>query len=339
MKLSDAPGTPPRGRSPLWTLTEATLRGGARPRLERISLEIPVGRTAILGHSGAGKTSLLNLLVGFERPSAGRVEVHRPATDRLPLFWVPENDGLWPHLTASEHLRAVSPDPRHGDQLLSAFDLEALSQVRPERMSRGERSRLAVARALGSGAAVLVMDEPLAHVDPARIGRYWDVLRSHCAAHQVSLVFATHTPEATLAEADYVVCLHDGRVLFTGSVQELYQNPPSAALAAFLGPANWYEPGEAGGWLDDPQPGRRCYRPEQIRVLPDAAGRHVVSSTRFCGSYEIVDMSDTAAGAATRLYHRPAREQLRPGDRVCVRVADSSQDDLAPTERRPQPTA
>jgi ABC-type sulfate/molybdate transport systems ATPase subunit len=191
-------------------------------------------------------------------------------------------------------------------------------------MSRGERSRLAVARALASEAAVLVMDEPLAHVDPARLGRYWDVLRTHCASRGVSLVFATHAPDVALAEADHVVCLHDGRVTHAGSIATLYHDPPSAEVAAFLGPANWFESHEAAAWLDNARPGRRCYRPEQIRIRPRPEGRLVVHAARFCGSYEMVDVTDSAGDAASRLYHRPAGSRLSPGDRVAIEVIDGS---------------
>ncbi|HUG89483.1 MAG TPA: ATP-binding cassette domain-containing protein [Planctomycetaceae bacterium] len=315
---SDRP-PPPR---PLWTLNDVTLRGGGRPRLECVSLEIHPGRTAVLGYSGAGKTSLLNLLVRFERPTAGTLCAEIPAEARLPLFWVPDNDGLWPHLTASEHLHSVSRDATHCRGLLDGFDLAALAPARPDRLSRGERSRLAVARALASEAVVLVMDEPLAHVDPARLGRYWDVLRAHCRERSTSLVFATHAPETAIAESDRVVCLKDGRLCYTGNVETLYRDPPSAELAAYLGPANWFDAGEAARWLEEPRPGRRCYRPEQLRIVGHAAGRLVVEAVRFCGSHAEVDVRHETDGAARRLFHRPAAHTLTPGDRVAVRVSE-----------------
>ena len=86
----------------LWKLDRVILNGTPEPRLEDLSLEISRGITAVVGHSGAGKTSLLNLLVGFEQPDRGSVLSELPAeSGRLPLFWVPQNDGLWPHLSGT----------------------------------------------------------------------------------------------------------------------------------------------------------------------------------------------------------------------------------------------
>ncbi len=101
--------------SPLWTLEAVTLAGHARPRLQDVSLQIPRGVTAILGASGAGKTSLLNLLVGFEQPTTGRVHAPAARDDALPVFWGPPDLGLWPHLTVARHLQAVLP--RGGEAL------------------------------------------------------------------------------------------------------------------------------------------------------------------------------------------------------------------------------
>jgi ABC-type multidrug transport system ATPase subunit len=89
----------------LWQLENVRLG----QRLHDVTLRIEPGVTAVLGHSGAGKTSLLNLLVGFEKPNAGKLtaEFNR-GTHRIALFWVPADGGLWPHLTMLER-----PSPRH----------------------------------------------------------------------------------------------------------------------------------------------------------------------------------------------------------------------------------
>lgn len=200
---------------PLWTLDRVTLHGRGRPRLNDVTLTIHPGVTAVIGYSGAGKTSLLNVLVGFEKADQGRIVKPPEQTGmsvppkRLPLFGVPQNDGLWPHLTALEHLTAVAPvllpPLRRGgaenrtaycDSLLAAFDLAHRADRRPDQLSQGERARLSVARAIASHAAVLVMDEPLAHVDPARLGNYWNVLSEHGRATDTSLTIATHSPGA-----------------------------------------------------------------------------------------------------------------------------------------------
>jgi iron(III) transport system ATP-binding protein len=234
----------------LWKLENVSLAGAERPRLHGASLQISTGLTAIVGQSGAGKTSLLNLLVGFENPDSGTSTANLPSVDgRLPLFWVPQNLGLWPHLSVAEHLLAVLPTQSNSDrnieQLLDDFDLTELAAARPDRLSQGERSRLSVARAIASGASVLVMDEPLVHVNLSRVSTYWDALRRHVHEANTSLVFATHSPETVVREAKQAICLSKGCVLFDGPVEQLYWHPANPELADFLGVHNWLTSAES----------------------------------------------------------------------------------------------
>ena len=165
----------------MFELSHITLRGNTRPRLDDVTLTIASGRTAIVGYSGAGKTSLMNVLAGFERADAGTVRTTlegQPTTDartRLPFYWVPQNGGLWPHLTVDQHLRCVS-SAESTDKLLRSLDLQQRSAL-PAELSLGERSRLALARALATRAEILLLDEPLSHVDPVRKPGYWNVIR------------------------------------------------------------------------------------------------------------------------------------------------------------------
>src|SRR5260221_305590 len=84
--------------------------------------------------------------------------------------------------------------------------------------------------AVAAKAEVLVMDEPLVHVDPARVGKYWRAIREHLAKTGASLVFSTHTPETAVGEAQHALCLRAGRVLHCGPVATLYREPPDEEL-------------------------------------------------------------------------------------------------------------
>jgi ABC-type multidrug transport system ATPase subunit len=287
---------------PVWKLDRVTLGGRPRPRLVDVSLEIGTGITAILGHSGAGKTSLLNLLVGFEKPERGKIVAgpDRPG-DRLPLFWVPPDEGLWPHLTVEQHLRAVAPERPAGEagiaKLLAAFNLSDKTGIIPDLLSQGERSRLALARALASDAGVLVLDEPLVHVDPAGARNYWESLRQFFRqSARTAVVFSTHSPEIVLREAQQVVCLSEGRVVYAGSVNQLYYDPPDPDLAWCLGPANWISEADRPGWLIGHVAGRRCYRPEQVSVTPADSSALVVQSAAFSGSVGETELLDESSG-------------------------------------------
>ncbi|HUQ68044.1 MAG TPA: ATP-binding cassette domain-containing protein [Planctomycetaceae bacterium] len=246
----------------VWRLTDVTLMGGPRPRLA-VTLAIPSGLTAVLGESGAGKTSLLNLLVGFERPTSGQIsgplaaasgargpEKKASPSGHLHVFWSPPDHGLWPHLTVRQHLAAVSDPDAPSDRVtdegrLADFDLLAVADAYPATLSQGERVRLATARALASAADVLVLDEPFANLDGVHRGQTAEVIRRHMLAQSCkhgtqdigtrAIVFSTHQPELALRLADHVVCLEQGRVLATGSPRELAAAPPSRAVAELLG--------------------------------------------------------------------------------------------------------
>jgi ABC-type multidrug transport system ATPase subunit len=309
----------------LWNLKNVSLAGAERPRLHEASLQVSAGLTAIVGQSGAGKSSLLNLLVGFENPDSGTLTANLPNVDgRLPLFWVPQNLGLWPHLSVAEHLQAVLPTQSNSDraveQLLDDFDLTELAAARPDRLSQGERSRLSVARAIASGARVLVMDEPLVHVNPSRASVYWDALRRHVHETNTSLVFATHSPETVLREAKQAICLSAGRVLFDGPVEQLYWHPANPELADFLGVHNWVTSEESRGWLNHPETEDRCFRPEQITVVPEQESPLVVESSRFAGSLAEVELRDERSGKSRRFFHRPSGNGMAAGTRVTLKV-------------------
>ena len=251
---------------PLWTLEDVTLAGRGRPRLAGVSVSIPAGRVAILGASGSGKTSLLNLLVGYEEAGEGSLKVEGLAlreegtrdkgqvpkdgfdaqhstlnAQPLPLFWSPSDYGLWPHLTVREHLLAVSPAGAAGrvEELLLGFGLESVQGAYPASLSQGESSRLSVARALAAQPRCLVLDEPLEHVDGGLRDQCWRVLRQQVARQSMSLVFSTHSAERVLSEADWCLCLDQGELVWSGPVEELYSSPSNPTVAAFLGPCNW----------------------------------------------------------------------------------------------------
>jgi sugar lactone lactonase YvrE len=168
-----------------------------------------------------------------------------------------------------------------------------------------------------------VLDEPLAHVDSARVGAYWSALRQHCREDNISLVLATHSPEVVLCEAAHVICLTAGRVSYSGAVSDLYEHPPSAELAAMLGPCNWLSSGEESHWLSpaSAESAPRCIRPERLSIeLDPAGGQAQVEASRFAGSSAEVDLVHLHDGARKTFVHRPASPALRPGDRVLLKV-------------------
>jgi ABC-type Fe3+/spermidine/putrescine transport system ATPase subunit/sugar lactone lactonase YvrE len=295
----------------LWQLDAVTL-GPAR--LREVSLDISRGVTAIVGWSGAGKTSLLNVLVGFERP-------HRGTIHGAPrVAWVPQNGGLWAHCTVREHLEIVRSSRDGIDEVLASFDLAEKAEALPHELSEGEQSRLAVARALASEAGVLVMDEPLVHVDPARVGKYWQAIREHLARTGAALVFSTHAPEIALGEAERIVCLRGGRVLHAGPALTLYENPPTPDLMECLGAGNWFTPPQAQLWLGRAIASDCCVRPEALAIEPVSVGGFVVEEARFRGSIAEAQLRDETSNETRTFFHRPASAALGAGMRVTLRI-------------------
>ncbi len=311
--------------SGLWRLERVTLQGRPRPRLDDVTLDVPAGVTAVLGPSGAGKSSLLALLVGFDTPGSGRVtRLLTAPSGQAEIFWGPPDDGLWSHLTVREHLTTVAPGgtaTARIDGLLDDFDLAPLTGARPERLSLGERSRLNVARALATEASVLVLDEPLAHVEAGRQVRFWQALRREMQRSGSHLVFATHDREAVLREATQVICLEGGRLTYAGAVTELYHRPPSLGLAELLGPANWLDDSSRARWLHDSLPDRHpCIRPESLVVEAEGDGPCDVVGTRSLGQYSESCLRQHSPNLEIRLLHRVPEQPLQTGGRVRLRL-------------------
>lgn len=314
----------------LWTLNSVSLSGRDRPRLEGLNAIVPFGRVAILGASGSGKTSFLNLLVGFERPDAGQITFHaddcRQSFDQIPLFWSPADYGLWPHLTVREHLQAVSSsaDREVIDSLLDDFGLLSVCDSLPGRLSQGERSRVSVARAIAAQPLALVFDEPLEHVDMTMREHCWRRLRERVEATRCSFVFSTHSPERVLSEAEWCLCLERGRLVWSGPVQELYSHPATPALAEFLGPCNWLAAPisrlSASTSVCHTEPSPVPVRPERLQIISTPDGPYCVESERFMGTLSEVELIDVATATRHRYYHRPPGQQLSPGSRVSLRV-------------------
>ncbi|MDB5340490.1 MAG: fbpC [Planctomycetaceae bacterium] len=226
--------------TPLWTLKNVTLRGTHRPRLNNVCCEIQPGITAVVGDSGAGKSSLLNLFVGFEHPDQGEIVCHCAATrGQLGVYWLPPGDGLWSHLSVQQHLEIVrTPATDAGsmiDQLLTQFDLSELRRARPDDLSQGERARLAMARALASQAKVLVLDEPLVHTSILRQTNYWQWVREHAAQQQTSLVIASHDLETIAREADQLLILEAGQLAYSGPLEPTARSHSSGSASELLG--------------------------------------------------------------------------------------------------------
>jgi putative ABC transport system ATP-binding protein len=216
--------------------------GDARARvdvLRDVSLEAPAGQvTAVVGPSGAGKTSLLHLLAGLDRPAAGTVvlddrplrglddiELTRlrresiglllPAASVLPTITVRENVAL-PLLIARR-----PPAPETVEGLLERVGLSEQRDYRPGQLTAAERQRAALARALVGSPTVLLADEPTSDLEPEQGARLLMLLRDIAVEDGITVVLFTRDVDDAAGVADQIVTLDGGRVV-----------PAAAPLAA-----------------------------------------------------------------------------------------------------------
>jgi molybdate transport system ATP-binding protein len=204
-----------------------------------VQLTLGSGLTALVGPSGAGKTTVLNIVAGTVRPERGVVRLDATiladsrsetwlSPHRRQIGYVFQEPRLFPHLTVRQNLlfgrwfrreRAQSTRLTE-DEITTLLNLRPLLHRYPSKLSGGERQRVALGRALLASPKLLLLDEPLAAVDQPHRGEilpYLDRLRDD---HAIPTIYVTHTWGEVSGRADHVVVLSEGRVAFSGSATE-----------------------------------------------------------------------------------------------------------------------
>ena len=195
------------------------------------------GIIAVIGRSGSGKTTLLHAIAGLVRPASGHLRwdehtlfdaahgIDMPAHRRA--FGVVFQEGrLFPHLSVRGNLLfGARPSADHGGPTLEGvaelLGIRALLSRRPHTLSGGERQRVAIGRALLARPRALLMDEPLASLDPARRHELLHHLAELPVRFHLPIVYVTHQIDEVLRLADHVVVMSEGRVVASGSALEL----------------------------------------------------------------------------------------------------------------------
>ncbi len=230
---------------------EATTRLGALAL--DVALEVPAGAClALAGPSGAGKTSVLRVVAGLLRPQRGRVDCGGEtwldtgrgidvAPERRRCGYVFQDHALFGHLSAWQNvaypLRGV-PRPerrRRALALLERFGVAELADARPRTLSGGERQRVAVARALALEPTALLLDEPLAALDPRRRAAAGRELAAVVAQTGVPALLVTHDFTEAAVLGSRVGIMEAGRIVQAGTAAELAAAPASAFVADFTG--------------------------------------------------------------------------------------------------------
>jgi len=242
--------TPP---PPSVEIQDVTKRFGGVTAVDGVSLAIARGEFfALLGPSGCGKTTLLRMIAGFETPDAGTIRIqgqdvtHVPP-HRRPVNMVFQQYALFPHLTVEENvgfgLRYQAKREAHGARIgeaLALVRLTGLEKRRPDQLSGGQRQRVALARALVLKPEVLLLDEPLAALDPNLRREVQVELKALQRELGITFAFVTHDREEALAMSDRIAVMNQGKVEQVGSPAGVFEAPETEFVARFLGATNLF---------------------------------------------------------------------------------------------------
>ena len=309
--------------------------------LRGITLSAASGQVlCLLGPSGSGKTTLLRIAAGIEAQSHGRISVNGEEVAGPNVYLPPEKRGiglmfqdfaLFPHMTILENVRfglTALPGRDAVSEAMMALERVGLAHYAnsyPHVLSGGEQQRVALARALAPRPGVLLMDEPFSGLD----SRLKDTIRADTLAilreTRATAVVVTHDAEEAMRMADCIALLRDGRLIQTGTSEDLYKRPKSLFAAAFFSEINEFGAttahgrvetplGSVGSEFSDGTAVSVAVRLSAVNVL--AQGGDIparILSRRFLGVVEILSLA--VPGTEQPVRARIRAENLPPGIR------------------------
>ena len=216
---------------------------GRKAAVQDVSLELRAGEVVgLLGPNGAGKTTTFYMVVGLVPPTAGRVFLNGRDITRAPMWrraragigYLPQEASAFRKLTVRENVLAVvetlglarAEAARRTDAMLEDLGLTRLARQPAYTLSGGERRRLEIARALATGPAFMLLDEPFSGVDPISVADVQGIVRA-MKARGIGVLITDHNVRETLAIVDRAYLIHQGRVLVSGSPADIIANPDS----------------------------------------------------------------------------------------------------------------
>jgi sulfate transport system ATP-binding protein len=297
--------------------------------LEDIDLNVQTGAlTALLGPSGGGKSTLLRIIAGLEKPDTGTVEIDgADATKLAPrhrdVGFVFQHYAAFTHLSVYRNVafgleirkRPKDEIRRRVRELLELVHLEQFADRLPAQLSGGQRQRMALARALAVEPKVLLLDEPFGALDAKVRKELRDWLRRLHDEVNVTTVFVTHDQEEALEVSDEIVVINNGRIEQVGSPDELYDKPVNQFVMSFLGPITTLE--------------GRLVRPHDIEIfnspVADAVPAEIARLQRV--GFEVrAEMTTAGAGPTTVQLTRGQSEALNltEGSKAWLRTVPNS---------------
>jgi lipopolysaccharide export system ATP-binding protein len=208
-----------------------------RPVVRNVTIQLRRGEAiGLLGPNGAGKTTTFYMIVGLVKPETGSISLDGTDITSLPMYrrarlgigYLPQEASVFRGLNVEQNVMAalevVEPDPdkrdKMLDELLGEFGIGHLRRTPALALSGGERRRVEIARALATQPAYILLDEPLAGIDPIAVNEIRDLV-SHLKDRGIGVLITDHNVRETLGIIDRAYIMHDGQVLFEGRPDEV----------------------------------------------------------------------------------------------------------------------
>jgi molybdate transport system ATP-binding protein len=288
----------------------------------QLGLEVE-GTVALVGPSGAGKTSVLRAVTGLVKPAAGRIALdddvwfdagrrvfRKPDERRVGLVF--QEYALFPHLTVRDNVAYAGR--RRADEFLERFRIAHLAHVKPADLSGGERQRVALARALARDPGVLLLDEPLAALDAHTKVAVRAELQELLREHGLPTLLVTHDYEDAASLADQVGVIVDGKLRQLASPKEMVSQPADGFVASFTG-ANLLH--------------GTATRRDNLTVITLAGGQELFSVDRAEGPvgvvvypWEVLVGHAHEPDSALNVIEGEIRSLVHVGNRVRVRIGE-----------------
>ncbi|MFG5384325.1 LPS export ABC transporter ATP-binding protein [Yoonia sp. R2-816] len=211
-----------------------------RPVIRDVSIDLGRGEVvALLGPNGSGKTTCFYAIAGLITPEGGKVIIDGRDVTTLPMYrraklgigYLPQEMSIFRGMNVEDNIMAIleiAVDDRHKrrerlEELLSEFSIEHLRRASAMALSGGERRRVEIARCLAAGPKYVLLDEPFAGVDPIAVGEIRHLV-ADLKNRGIGVLITDHNVQETLQIVDRAYILHDGKVLMSGTTDEVVQN-------------------------------------------------------------------------------------------------------------------
>ncbi len=221
--------------------------------LNQINFSIKKGEIyLLLGDSGSGKTTILELISGFIKPDSGKIimngnDIVRLSPDKRNIAYLPQNMSLFPHLAIKENIlygikvQGVLLDKHYYNMLISRLEIADILENYPEHISGGQAQRVALARAMIVKPKLLLLDEPFSALHPSLRYELEDLLKSIAPEFNLTILAVSHDIDEALHLSDVISFLYNGEIIQTAKRNEIYFRPRTVVVAKFFGIKNLFD--------------------------------------------------------------------------------------------------